>query len=238
MYDLDIQRILFAGEDAKAKTIFIERLGKTTDEIENSIQSDFGEVLPIGISGLISAYDKVISTYTAKNETETWFAFDELEVQATGHPLRDDDLFNLLLKGEVRTDAVWDKVNSSATQQYFIARDQIETSAKAISDGAVNILAIADLANGKSLFCLGLACKLSSQGHRAFWLRDDAEDLAGELDRICDLPGKILVVVENYTRKINDLRSIQFRRSKDLVLILSAKTSLHEVYQSDLQDFS
>ena len=69
-------------------------------------------------------------------------------------------------------------------------------------------------------------------------MRDDAEDLAGELDRICDLPGKILVVVENYTRKINDLGSIQFRRSKDLVLILSAKTSLHEVYQSDLQDFS
>lgn len=237
MYDLDIQRILFAGEDIKAKTIFIERVGKTAEEIDSSIQIDFGEVLPIGMTGLLSAYDKVKSSYTAQNEGETWFAFDELQIAATDQPLRDDDLFNLLLKGEVRTDAVWDRVNSNAKQPYFVVRDQIEASAKSVADGTTNIVAVSDLANGKSLFCLGLACKLSSQAHRVFWLKDDAENIAGELDRICDLPGKILLVVENYTKRISDLRSIQFRRSQDLVLLLSAKTSLHEVYQPDLQEF-
>lgn len=237
MYDLDIQRILFAGDDIKAKTIFIERVGKTAEEIENSIQVDFGEVLPIGLDGLLVKYDAVAKTYTAQDQSQIFFAFEEFHIKSSAEPLRDDDLFNLLLKGEVRTDAIWDKVNSNSTQSYFVVRDQISTSIKAISGGAVNIVAVADLANGKSLFCLGLACKLASQAHRVFWLKDDAENPEAELERICDVPGKTLVVVENYTRRMNDLKTIQFKRSKDLVLLLSAKTSLHEVHQPDLQDF-
>lgn len=237
MYDIDIQRILFSGDEIKAKTIFIERVGKTTEEIENSVQIDFGEVSPVGLGGFWVEYDAVAESYSAQDQSQSFFDFEEFHVDASGDPLRDDDLFGLLLKGEFRTDAIWDRVNSNASQPYYVVRDQVQTSLRAISSGAVNIVAVADLANGKSLFCLGLACKLASQAHRVFWLKDDAESPEAELDRICDMPGKVLVVIENYTRRINDLKNIQFRRSKDLILLLSAKTSLHEVYQPDLNEF-
>lgn len=237
MYDLDIQRILFAGDDSKSKTIFIERDGKSIEEIDNSIQIDFGNVLPIGIDGFLNEFDVVSKNYKAQDQSQVFFSFEELHFDALSAPLRDDDLFNLLLKGEVRNDAVWDKVNSNASQPYYIVRDQIEKSVKAISSGIVNIFVIADLANGKSMFCLGLACRLASQAFRVFWLKDDAENPEIELDRICDIPGKVLVVIENYTRRISDLKNIQFRRSTELILLLSAKTSLHEVYQPDLQEF-
>lgn len=234
MYDIDIQRIMYGGDALKSKTIFIERSGKTSAEIESSLQIDFGDVFPIGLEGFWREYDSVAATYTAQDDTDTYFAFEELRATTAIDPLRDDDVFSLLLSGTVRTDVVWSTVAGSISSPYFIVRDQIGTSIRAIESGARTLIATSDLANGKSLFCLGASCKLASLSYRVFWLNDDADNTGEELDRICQLPGKLVIVIENYTRRFDEIRHVQAKRGSDLLLILSAKSSLHEVYQEDL----
>ena len=140
MYDLDIQRILFAGNDLRAKTIFIERAGKTREEIENSIQADFGEIFPIGLSGFWNEFDQIAASYVPQDQSDTFFSFERIDANLTGDLLRDADLFNLMLRGEVRTDFVWDKVNGNSSQAYYVTRDHNEQSIDAIKKGTLRRL--------------------------------------------------------------------------------------------------
>lgn len=236
MYDIDIQRILFGGDALKEKTVFIERAGKSQAEIDSSIQIDFGDVFPIGLHGFWLEYDKVSQDYSAQNHDTSYFAFEEISPSPTPEPLRDDDVFGMLLSGTIRTDLVWGSVAGTIVPppNYYIVRDQLMRAHSAISSGARNVITVSDLANGKSLFCLGLACKLASEGHHVFWLKDDVDDTAEEIDRLCSMQGKVVLVIENYTRHLDEVRQIESKRNKELVLLLSAKTSVHEVYQVDL----
>ena len=234
MYDIDIQRILYGGDALKEKTIFIERQGKSQSEIESSIQIDFGSVFPIGLNGFLLEFEKISREYTPQDYDTTFFAFEELLPGPTPEPLRDDDVFRMLLSGEARTDLIWSAVTGGLEDPYYIVRDQLLRAHSAIVTGTKNIVAVSDLANGKTLFCLGLACKLASEGYRVLLIKEDIDDTAEEIDRLCSTQGKIALVVENYTRRLDEVRQIESKRSDELVLLLSAKTSLHEVYQTDL----
>lgn len=234
MYDIDIQRILFGGEALKDKTIFIERAGKPQDEIDSSIQVDFGSVFPIGLNGFWLEYDKVSLEYSAQDQDTTFFAFEEIKPNPTPEPLRDDDVFGMLLSGAARTDLVWSTISGTITTPYYIVRDQLTRAYSEIGFGTRNVISVSDLANGKSLFCLGLACKLASENYRVFWLKDDIDDTAEEIERLCSMQGNIALILENYTRRLDEVRQIESKRGENLLLILSAKTSLHEVYQDDL----
>ncbi len=236
MYDIDIQRIMFGGDALKDKTIFIERVGKSKEEIESSLQVDFGEVFPIGLDGFWNEYDIISNSYIPEDVSTSYFAFEELEPKANPDPLRDDDVFALLLAGNARADIVWSTITGGLTAPYYIVREQILKSMAAIDQGARNIVVTSDLANGKTLFCIGLSCKLASQGYRVFWLNDDVDDTAEELDRLCELPGKVALITENYNRRLDEVRQVQARRGNELLLIVSGKTSLHEVYSTDLTE--
>ncbi len=234
MYDIDIQRIMFGGDALKNKTIFIEKLDKSREEIESSLQFDFGEVFPIGLDGFWKEYDIISKSYIPEDLSSTYFAFEELHPKANPEPLRDDDMFALLLTGNARTDLVWSTITGGLTAPYYIVREQISKSMTAINQGAHNVVVSSDLANGKTLFCLGLSCNLASQGYRVFWLNDDVDETAEEVERLCALPGKVALVIENYSRRLNEIRQVQTKRGDELLLIVSGKTSLHEVYNTDL----
>ena len=236
MYDIDIQRIMFGGDALKDKTIFIEQAGKSKEEVESSLQIDFGEVFPIGLEGFWNEYDIISKSYIPEDLSSTYFAFEEIQPQANPEPLRDDDVFAMLLAGNARADIVWSTITGSLTTPYYIVREQISKSMAAINQGARNIVVTSDLANGKTLFCLGLCCNLASQGYRVFWLKDNVDDTAEEMDRLCALPGKVALIIENYSRRLDEVRQVQTKRGDELLLIASGKTSLHEVYSTDLAE--
>lgn len=237
MYDLDIQRILFGGDALKEKTVFIEYEGKPQEEIESSIQIDFGEVFPIGLKGFWAAYDVVSRDYIAQDNDTAYFAFDEITPDELPSSVRDDDVFEMLFSGDVKTDLVWGTVTGTIKNPYYIARDQLACAYSTIRSGTRNVIAVSDLANGKSMFCLGLACKLAaSEAYRIFWLKDDVDNTAEEIERLCSIQGKVLLVVENYSRRLNEVRQIGLKRNENLVLLLTTKTSQHEIYRSDLDE--
>lgn len=236
MYDLDIQRIIYADETIKNKTIFIDRVGLTDLDIENGIQSDFGLVLPIGINGFLSEFDKVKSSYIPQDTENSFFCFEELLVSNITSDFRDDYIFDLFLKGIPQIEFIWNSVHGGDAQKYFVIRDKHSETIRAIDNSIRNVIAVSDMANGKSLFLVGLACTLMSNGYRVFWMSDEAEGTFDEIDRLCKLDQKIVLVVENYPRRLEEIRHLQLKRSGSLVLLTSAKTGSHEAYQDDLVD--
>lgn len=234
MYDIDIQRIMYGGDSLKEKTVFVEREDKSQEEIESSLQIDFGSVYPVGLKGFWEEYDRVSADYIPQELDTTLFAFSELQPLATPEPLRDDDVFRLLLAGDYRQDLVWSSVAGGLSAPYYIVREQLLHAHESVCGGARNIVLVSDLANGKSMLAFGLACKLAAEGYQVFTLNEEVDNTAEELNRLCSISGKVALIIENYSRRLDEVRQAQAKRHEEMVLILTIKNSLHEVYQGDL----
>lgn len=236
LYDLDIQRILFASDELINKTIFIERDDKKLTDFEGSVQKDFGSIEPIGLSGFWKKFDEVSSTYLPQEKIFSLFSFEELKVAETVREFRDDHVFDLLLKGEPNLEFIMDAVLNTVDRKYFITRENHNKIISHIESGERNVVVYSDMANGKSLFLAGLACALISKGYRAFWLRDDAEDIWEDTNHVTSLNEPTVVVIENYTRRLDDLKYIHLRRNANLVLLMSVKGAFHETGRNDLDE--
>jgi len=236
MYDIDIQRILFAGDELRNKIVFVERNGLSKEEIDSSIQVDFGEVFPVGLKGFWQSYDLIAQSYVPQDLSDVFYAFEEKRIDYAHKELRDKDVFDLLLTGKVREDIVYESIVGRQSQPYLIIRKKIDYAIEAIKSDLKNIVATSDIANGKTLFCVSLAFKLIQQGYRLFWLKDYVDDTLEELTRIFHINEKVAIVIEGYTRRLDEVKYINIYRPNDLILIMSAKTSLHETYQEDLYE--
>lgn len=234
MYDLDIQRIVYAAEAIKGKAIFIERPGLTQSEIESSIQYDFGTVLPIGVGGFWKEFDKIHDQYIPQDTSSTLFCFEEIKAPTSTKDFRDDFVFDLLLKGTSDVEFVWNEVHGSSSGKYFAVRDKHQEVLNCISQGIHNIISFSDMANGKTLYIQGLICSLISNGYRAFWLKDESENVTDEIDYIASLRIPTVVVIENYARRLDEIRHLELKKHPQLIMMLSAKTSTHEMYQDDI----
>ncbi|KVD98536.1 hypothetical protein WS65_31795 [Burkholderia anthina] len=236
MYDLDIQRIIFSSENSREKTIFIERTGKAQKDIDNSLQIDFGEVFPIGLNGFLNEVDKIKKEYSPQETDGLLSAFEEQIISDTTEHFRDDDLFDLLLKGDPKIDFIWDKVNNSTSRPYYVTRDNHNVASSELQKNADNVLVFSDMANGKTLSLMGLGCRLQAIGYSVYWLRDDAEDTIREIEYLCSLDRPIVLIIENYNNRLEEIRLIQLKRMPHLKLLLSAKRASHEVFREDLME--
>jgi hypothetical protein len=234
MYDLDIQRIIFSAEQSKGKTIFIEREGKTVAQIENSLQIDFGEVYPIGLRAFVEQIERERKGYIPKQTDDAFFEFDEIGAPHKIDEMRDDHLFDLMLRGEAKTSLIWDRISGQATEPYFIVRKEHTDALSALERDADNVVVHSDMANGKTMLLMGIVQKLVLDGYRVFWLKDDSLGIDGEIERICNLDSRVAIVIENYNNRLDEVRIIQAKRRKRLKLLLSAKRTAHEIFEQDL----
>lgn len=237
MYDIDIRRIMYKTEASKAKTFFIERPGLSVEDIEDLAQSDFGTVESLGLNGFWNLYDAVKTTYEPRQLSRLLYAFDEFKIEKMPDGFRDDYAFDLLLKGEVQKEFVFDQlVHPDTASPYFVHRHEHGRVMEALKAGSRDFIVHNDIANGKTQFFTGIACDAIRQGYRVFWLRDNAEEIAEEIDAIAQLAEPVLVLIENYTRRLDDIRQLALRRPRTLALIVSARSSLNEFSVDDLRE--
>lgn len=234
MYDLDIGRILYADKELKDKTIFIEWEGASSDYLENSIQNEFGEIFPVGLSGFWDAYDKIASSYIPEDNKSTLLSFSELSISEKAQPMRDDDAFNFLLKGEINLNFIWNGAISNGRETAFIKREQHDHLIDQIDSGEKVIVVTSDMANGKTVFSLGLCCSLIARNFRVFKLNENVEKPYEDINKITALDGKIAIIIENYTRHFEELKYIYLRKNGNIVLILTTKTVFQESFREKL----
>jgi hypothetical protein len=91
------------------------------------------------------------------------------------------------------------------------------------------------LGNGKTLLLEGALCLLSSKGYACYRLAEEDASTLAELEKLSVRTEPTVIVIENYHRYRDLVDFVLARRSKDVVLVLTERTEVHDTYQDTLQ---
>ena len=237
LYDIEIQEILYANKTLKEKTFFIDKTDLNTEELELSEMNEYGSLLPIGTDKFAQDLEEaklLASTEAAPfiltGITEHFPALDTDQID-----IKDDDIYDLLLKGDIKEKLFWAPHTPQNVRQseYTIHRDELDSLAS-LDESIKNIVITSDLGNGKTLFLNQLTKIHLAQGRRVFWLMDDTLDCYDDINLICNLSEPITLIIENYGRKLDIIKTFSLKRSEKSILILSDRTVSHEANEERL----
>ena len=236
LYDLDIQEILYADESLREKAFFIQRVDMTEEEVRFSDLADFGTILPIGVDQFAKDICSVDPLALSSDKSLLLVGLEEMKVHSDEKlEPRAEDIFSLLLQGKVNTQLLIEQVIHQSNNNYVFDRDAQQMAVK--EGGALpwsNYTVIGDLGNGKTTLLRLISAELIKQGYRCFWLKDEAYDCFDEIDAIIDQPEPVVIVFDNYTRKMDLVAHANLKRRGDTILLFSARTLMHKTHQEDL----
>lgn len=230
LYDIDLQELLYADPSLRKKTFFIQRKDMSEEEILLSDINDFGAVLPIGIEQFARDLENVDPLSVTSDKSLVLVGLEETIIPENNIPVTADEVFKLLLNGEVNSNLITGQVIANSKSTYIVMRD----GHRLIDDKAKNYVVIGDLGNGKTTLIRGLCAEFLKKGKRCFWLKDETYEAQEEIDSILNLQQPVVIVFDNYTKKLDLVSYANMKRRSDTTLILSARTSLHKTSQEDL----
>lgn len=234
LYDLDIQEILYANETLKEKVFFIQRPGMPDDELKFSELNDFGTILPIGMDKFLEDLRKVDPLAISTENSLVLTGFEEISLSTLNdQKLKDEDVFSLLLKGEVNTNLALNQATSSEAGEYLFKRE-VQIDFANLLEKNENFLFYGDLGNGKTTLLYLLASHLLVKGYRVFWLKDDAYENFDEVEKIIAEDEPVALIFDNYARKIDLISHANLKRKSNTLFLLSARTSIHEIHEEAL----
>src|SRR5690606_972412 len=156
----------------RKKTFFIQRKDMSEEEILLSDINDFGTVLPIGIEQFARDLENVDPLSITSDKSLVLVGLEEMTIPENNLPITADEVFNLLLNGEVHCNVIAGPVIASSKSSYIVLRD----GHRLIDDKAKNYVIIGDLGNGKTTLIRGLCAEFLQKGKRCFWLKDETYD--------------------------------------------------------------
>ena len=233
LYDIDIKEILY-HPSLKSKCFFVKSIRKKAVSYEPLLK--FGQVLYIGIEKFAEDL-KNIQENAGINSTlniNQLINFHKISINSNiQEDITDNDVFNFLMRGEVKDNIFIDNVLSNNRNNFIINRFEENEIISKIDD-VENIIILGDIASGKSVLANVVSIKLASLGYEVFNLKSEVYDCFDEIDLITTLKGKVAIIIDNYTSRIDELKYIIDKRSKSLKLILTSKNFNHNKIEQDL----
>lgn len=217
MYDLDIRRILHEDDASKSKTLFIEWDELSDEDVEFSIQQDFGSIYPIGICGFLSEFDNIRKSYIKQDlplDPKTLRKFSPI-LQPT--PATDDEFWGLLLKGDYSENTIYTSILNN--DNFFQMRSEVAKINELITSKTSGIricFVLGDLGNGKTITLLGCASKLYQVGYLVYFLDETTPFDQTDVDFFISTREMCVIFIENYTRHVDALRTLIFRANKNV----------------------
>lgn len=227
LYDLDVQRILFADKATKDKCIFVVSTNATREFLADL--SDFGTALPIGTGKFYDEFDTKSKTHVPIQEEPYFSCFEQISPPTSAQKPRDEDLLNLLLKGELRPEFVWHALDRPDIPDYYLVRQALAEVFDELSKSN-DVVIHSDFANGKSAFAYGVALEAAANGVKPFLFTGPGRTLARELQQLAQMEGNVLVIFENYPRALTDIQQLCLQAKNDLRFLFSARSSDHDTY--------
>ena len=132
MYDMDIQRIIHNIGDTKQKTFFIERNDVDENDIEFGIQSDFGNIVPIGIDGFAEQINECRKEYIPNTPNDSIFYLNKIEPKFGTVEFRDNSVFDLFLRAEFSVNLIMESLRGDLPGPYFLRRSLHDKALEAI----------------------------------------------------------------------------------------------------------
>lgn len=222
-YDLDIKRLI-AMEAYKDKCFFIIS-PKESDKNKRQLDQ-FGTVLPIGTEGFADVLDKAYAGFTPAltKIPPIYLCFKEYSPRHSRPKIKDKDVSNLFLRGEIDDSMIDYSIHEPSTYLYYINRSQLSRAMTLIENGCKRIVINSDLGNGKSLFIKGLGILLSGSGYKVYEFKREEISVSREIDEICSIKDKkVAIILENYSSYKNVLKDLKLRCT-DQVLIFTERS--------------
>lgn len=227
-YDLDIQRIVFENKELRDKTFFVLR--ENEPKANMMLIKRFGEPINCGMIGLTNQIKKIQETYTiTKKLPKLLLCFDRIEIGKKQPIIKDKEIFNLFIKGDVDLEKVYYSLEAPDIIQYCVRRTKLNKIVDSIKSGAKNIVLHSSLGNGKTVFLISLATLLSQNGYKVFWFRNYRSTLNREIEQICEEAGPTVVFFDQYSDCIKHLETFKSFR-KDQILIVADRSSMNDIY--------
>ena len=182
LYDIEIQKMLFANDEFQSKTYFFT--SPTVSERERFKLAPFGECIPIGAEGFAKELDEKLSHFLPLTNEFPLTSITKYIADSGGELARDRDVERFLLYGDVK-DAILDTAAyTDDGMPLLIRRQDLGYAAEALANGR-HIAITADFGNGKTIFLRTLKSQLSQKGFSVYTVdnsdiynRDDLEILA------------------------------------------------------------
>jgi hypothetical protein len=231
--DLDIKRILYEYESLKDKCFFV--LGGSPTRTTINSCSKFGQILGLETSTFAAEAKKIITSYVP-NEA---IGFSSSYIEKYAIPDKnifysDDDLFALFLQGNINSSFL--AKSFSGEIRYFLERHQIKDTIELIQHKPTAIVFHSELGNGKTLLVEGVKFRASQAGFSVYTLLDNSDSLLEDIDKIFVDQNKKIIVIENYTDWMNQIRSILSIADDKCSFVLTSRTSAHDIHIEELSD--
>jgi hypothetical protein len=215
----------------KNKTFFV--VSENPSEKEQFTLSPYGALLPIGVD----KFSERLNSLEYPQDTEEFCldALTEAELSEPALDITDNDIWDFLLHGYLNQAHIDYALTAEQPSKYLVVRQDVTFVTKVIVDGA-SVVIHGDLGNGKSIFLQQVSSYMALNGWRVFWLDDEEADFYSDIEKLCNLEDRALIVVDNYARYSDFITSIAEHNCRNLSLVLCERTHLHEQRRSWLNE--
>lgn len=231
MYDLDIARIVGAVDDIKEKCIFIT--GPNPKISEKHTIKGLGRLAPIGLNGFCEKVLETQKNYDPSNKEIVLKSLEEYKINETDKLPDDRNRYDLLLRGDLNKDLLFTSLFST-NREYTVDRTLTDSFFEKNKEGINKFLIYGSLGNGKTILTEQICCKAIRLGWRVFSIKDFDKYAISDLSDISKLEGKILIVVENYSRHLDFVKQLLLRSYDKITIVFTERTGINEFYFEEL----
>jgi len=221
-YDIDIKR-LFSSPKIKEKVIFIDKPFPT--EINKALLEIYGCCEFIGIEKFAEYVEEVKKGYIP-SVIDTYNSF-QYEYMKTLIPekVSFEELTNFYVRGNFI-----DKLSQVDRDgyKYLVCRKAAEVVVNNIYNEDYKVyLALADLGNGKTVFCELVRNELRSKKINVFYFKHRLSDWESEVQRISNCSKPSVVIIDDYKDKLFLLTEFKNNGLGKITFILTSRRSIN-----------
>jgi len=227
--DLDIGRII-VSHLSKMKTHFFN--GGNVSKMARAKLENFGAVHSQTGEDLCSALKKGAVGKSAASRVFDYICFEKIRVKPDVQQPDDLARRDLLIFGRLTAELVQSTLLSPNHDGYLFDRS-IEAEAITSLQSGSDVSVLSALGNGKSVLLRKMALKLVNSGWEVYNLRDSTGNWLKEVEAICGLKGKVIILIDGAADCMAQIEAIGQRRSGNLRLLLGERTRRFEARFTD-----
>lgn len=232
--DIDVQKILFESQILSDKCIFIVGENPTQTTIQRA--SKFGQIYKINTSDFANKLQAFQQTYTPPEKLDfLGECIKKYELRKNINTIQDKDVFDLMLYGRYSSELISSSISSHSP--YYRERSLAKNIIDLLDSGERAIVVHSELGNGKTLFIEGVKLIAVQRGYDVYSVENRTRELLSEIQYLTSSSNKVLLVFENYFDYYDAIKYFLNNASKKSAVILSARTSIHEVTSDDLYGY-
>lgn len=230
LFDLDVKRMIYDSPDLHRKSFFI--LGANPSSLTRQRIEKFGTLVEASVGDVAIKIPSSSSARSA-NPPFRYESLQEVKPSSSNEKPRDQDVFDLFELGAFKRDFVHQSIAENG--RYYLKRHVCEQSLAYLQTGAPAVVFTASLGNGKTLALEGVAYYAIEKGYKVFATGDHETKAAIEFEHIAKMDEPTLIIVDDYSSWMKEIRCHALCRNPKAKLLLSVRDTVHDVLYEKLE---